>query len=173
MGIPRYAVSSVALWLALSPAWAQAPPATEQTEALDEIVVSGEYPGPGLWKVTRADDAGHVMWIVGEPPPLPKRMKWKSKDVEAVALSAQEILLDSAVRMDADEKIGFFRGITLVPAILEARRNPGDAKLKDLVTTPAGCTIDGILELEDGGLRVTLIKAVVRATQRARELLES
>lgn len=47
------------------------------------------------------------------------------------------------------------------------------AKLKDTVTTPAGCTIDGILELEDGGLRVTLIKAVVKATQRAKELLET
>jgi pyrroline-5-carboxylate reductase len=35
---------------------------------------------------------------------------------------------------------------------------------------PAGCTIDGILELEEGGLRVTLIKAVMRATQRAKEL---
>jgi len=45
------------------------------------------------------------------------------------------------------------------------------ALLKDMVTTPAGCTIDGILELEEGGLRVTLIKAVVRATQRAKELL--
>lgn len=45
------------------------------------------------------------------------------------------------------------------------------AKLKDLVTTPAGCTIDGILELEEGGLRVTLIKAVVRSTERARELM--
>ncbi len=44
------------------------------------------------------------------------------------------------------------------------------ALLKDAVTTPAGCTIDGILELEDGGLRVTLIKAVMRATQRAKEL---
>ena len=87
-----------------------------------------------MWKVTRADDAaGHVMWIVGEPPPLPKRMKWKSKDVEAVALSAQEILRDSAVSMEPDEKIGFFRGMTLLPAMLEARRNPDDAKLKDLV----------------------------------------
>ena len=47
------------------------------------------------------------------------------------------------------------------------------AKLKDIVTTPAGCTIDGLLELEEGGLRVTLIKAVVRAGQRARELVES
>jgi pyrroline-5-carboxylate reductase len=46
------------------------------------------------------------------------------------------------------------------------------AKLKDVVTTPAGCTIDGLLELEEGGLRVTLIKAVVRAGQRARELVK-
>jgi pyrroline-5-carboxylate reductase len=46
------------------------------------------------------------------------------------------------------------------------------AKLKDIVTTPAGCTIDGLLELEEGGLRVTLIKAVVRAGERARQLVE-
>jgi pyrroline-5-carboxylate reductase len=47
------------------------------------------------------------------------------------------------------------------------------AKLKDVVTTPAGCTIDGLLELEEGGLRVTLIKAVVRAAERAKQLVES
>ena len=51
---------------------------------------------------------------------------------------------------------------------LETREHP--AKLKDAVTTPAGCTIDGLLELEEGGLRVALIKAVVRATRRAAEL---
>jgi hypothetical protein len=101
---------------------------------LDEIVVTGEFPGPGLWKITRADDAAnHVLWIIGGPPPLPKRMKWKSKDIEAVALGAQEILLDSSVSMEPDEKIGLFRGMMLLPAILEARRNPEDAKLKDLV----------------------------------------
>lgn len=55
--------------------------------------------------------------------------------------------------------------------VLETGEHP--AKLKDSVTTPAGCTVDGILELEDGGLRVTLIKAVVKATQRAKELLET
>lgn len=52
--------------------------------------------------------------------------------------------------------------------VLETGDHP--ALLKDTVTTPAGCTIDGILELEEGGLRVTLIKAVVKASQRAREL---
>ena len=52
--------------------------------------------------------------------------------------------------------------------VLETGYHP--ALLKDAVTTPAGCTIDGILELEEGGLRVTLIKAVMRATERAKEL---
>lgn len=52
--------------------------------------------------------------------------------------------------------------------VLETGYHP--ALLKDAVTTPAGCTVDGILELEEGGLRVTLIKAVKRATQRAKEL---
>jgi pyrroline-5-carboxylate reductase len=47
------------------------------------------------------------------------------------------------------------------------------ALLKDAVTTPAGCTIDGLLQLEEGGLRVTLIKAVVEATRRAAQLIES
>jgi pyrroline-5-carboxylate reductase len=45
------------------------------------------------------------------------------------------------------------------------------ALLKDAVTTPAGCTVDGLMELEEGKLRVTLIKAVVKATHRAKELL--
>jgi pyrroline-5-carboxylate reductase len=52
--------------------------------------------------------------------------------------------------------------------VLETGSHP--ALLKDAVTTPAGCTIDGILELEEGKLRVTLIKAVVKATERAKEL---
>ena len=49
--------------------------------------------------------------------------------------------------------------------VLELGEHP--ALLKDSVTTPAGCTVDGLLELEEGKLRVTLIKAVVRATERA------
>lgn len=55
--------------------------------------------------------------------------------------------------------------------VLESKSHP--ALLKDTVTTPAGCTIDGLLELEEGGLRVTLIKAVVKAAIRARELVGS
>lgn len=52
--------------------------------------------------------------------------------------------------------------------VLDTGAHP--ALLKDDVTTPAGCTMDGILTLEEGGLRVTLIKAVVEATRRSSEL---
>ena len=52
---------------------------------------------------------------------------------------------------------------------LETKSHP--ALLKDMVTTPAGCTVDGLMELEEGKLRVTLIKAVVKAAERARELV--
>ena len=44
---------------------------------------------------------------------------------------------------------------------------------QDEVTTPAGCTIDGLLELEEGKLRDPLIKAVVEAKERAGELVYS
>lgn len=82
---------------------------------------------------------------------------------------------------EAGVKVGLPRDVaTLLAAqtalgaasmVLETGSHP--ALLKDAVTTPAGCTMDGILELEEGGLRVTLIKAVMRATQRAAELASS
>jgi pyrroline-5-carboxylate reductase len=87
------------------------------------------------------------------------------------------IILESFA--EAGVKVGLPRDVsTLLAAqmlkgaasvVLETGDHP--ALLKDAVTTPAGCTIDGILELEEGKLRVTLIKAVVKATQRAGELL--
>jgi pyrroline-5-carboxylate reductase len=86
------------------------------------------------------------------------------------------IILESLA--EAGVKVGLPRDVaTLLAAqmtmgsakmVLETGDHP--AQLKDSVTTPAGCTIDGIMELEEGKLRVTLIKAVVKATQRAKEL---
>ena len=106
--------------------------ANEPNEPIEEIVVTGEFPGPGLWKVTRPEDpAGHVLWIVGTPPALPKRMTWKSTEVESVLLKSQEVLMDSGVTLKLDEKIGVFRGLSLLPAALKARKNPDDETLRD------------------------------------------
>jgi pyrroline-5-carboxylate reductase len=84
--------------------------------------------------------------------------------IEALAEAGVKVGLprDTATQLAAQTVFGAGK------MVLETGYHP--ALLKDAVTTPAGCTVDGILELEEGGLRVTLIKAVMRATQRAKEL---
>jgi pyrroline-5-carboxylate reductase len=84
--------------------------------------------------------------------------------IEALAEAGVKVGLprDTATQLAAQTVFGAGK------MVLETGYHP--ALLKDAVTTPAGCTIDGILELEEGGLRVTLIKAVMRATERAKEL---
>jgi len=84
--------------------------------------------------------------------------------IEAMAEAGVKVGLprDIATQLAAQTAFGAAK------MVLETGYHP--AMLKDAVTTPAGCTIDGILELEEGGLRVTLIKAVMRATERAKQL---
>ena len=52
--------------------------------------------------------------------------------------------------------------------VLETRMHPG--ALKDMVTSPGGTTIEGLHELEKGGLRAALINAVRAATEKSRKL---
>ena len=83
-----------------------------------------------------------------------------------------EALAEAGVKVglsrDVDTQLAAQTTFGAAKMVLETGYHP--ALLKDAVTTPAGCTIDGILELEEGGLRVTLIKAVMRATERAKQL---
>jgi len=130
-------------------------------------------------KHASADDIAlttHLFNVVG------RTVVVDEKHMDAVtALSASGpayiyIILESLA--EAGVKVGLPRDIaTLLAAqtalgaakvVLETGDHP--ALLKDAVTTPAGCTIDAIMELEEGKLRVTLIKAVVKAAQRAKEL---
>jgi len=135
-------------------------------------ICRGAHAGPEHLEIARAmfDAVGRTV-VVDE------------KNMDAVTgLSASGpafayIILESLA--EAGVKVGLPRDVaTLLAAqtmkgsasvVLETGDHP--ALLKDSVTTPAGCTIDGILELEEGKLRVTLIKAVVKATSRAGELL--
>jgi pyrroline-5-carboxylate reductase len=52
--------------------------------------------------------------------------------------------------------------------VIETGEHP--VKLKDMVTTPAGTTIEGLMELERLGLRAAIISAVTKAAERAKEL---
>lgn len=84
--------------------------------------------------------------------------------IEALAEAGVNVGLprDVATLLAAQTTMGSAR------MVLETGSHP--ALLKDAVTTPAGCTVEGIRALEQGGLRATLIDAIRRTTQRAKEL---
>ncbi|KAJ8078682.1 delta 1-pyrroline-5-carboxylate reductase [Marasmius tenuissimus] len=52
--------------------------------------------------------------------------------------------------------------------VLQSGSHP--SQLKDAVTTPGGCTIAGLLALEDGRVRSTIARGIQIATERASEL---
>lgn len=83
-----------------------------------------------------------------------------------------EALADGAVARGLPRRIALEMAAQMVygaaSMVLASDRHP--AALKDDVTTPAGCTIAGILALEDGRIRSVLSRAVEVASVRAGEL---
>ncbi|MDQ1280328.1 MAG: pyrroline-5-carboxylate reductase [Thermoproteota archaeon] len=69
---------------------------------------------------------------------------------------------DVAIELAAQTVLGSAR------MVLETHEHP--AKLKDMVATPGGTTISGLMELEEGKIRAAFMRAVEKATQRAKEL---
>ena len=55
------------------------------------VLVVGEQRGPGLWKVTSGD---HVMWILGEVSPIPRKVKWRSRKFDNLLSRSQELIVD-------------------------------------------------------------------------------
>ncbi|MBM7855242.1 pyrroline-5-carboxylate reductase [Desulfohalotomaculum tongense] len=85
-----------------------------------------------------------------------------------------EALIDAGVRVGLPRKIATELTVqTMLGAarmVMETGRHPG--RLKDMVTTPGGTTAAGMYELEDGGLRVTLMNAVMAATEQSKRISE-
>jgi pyrroline-5-carboxylate reductase len=135
-------------------------------------ICPGNHAGPGHLEIARS-----MFDAVGRTIVLDEKHMDAVTGLSASGPAFAYIILESLA--EAGVKVGLPRDVaTLLAAqtmkgsasvVLETGDHP--ALLKDAVTTPAGCTIDGILELEEGKLRVTLIKAVVKATSRASELL--
>jgi pyrroline-5-carboxylate reductase len=83
-----------------------------------------------------------------------------------------EALADAGVRVGLPRHLA----LTLVAQtalgaarmVLASGRHP--AALRDDVTTPAGCTIGGLLIMEDGRIRSVLVRAVEEAAKIAAQL---
>ncbi len=134
-----FLASSISLFT-MAAALAQPTPTTDTTPeattasaatvtTLETVLVSGEQPGPGMWKVSKGDN---VLWIVGIQTPIPKNMTWRAKKVEATVANSQEVLGQPGVAITL-KQIGYFRALTLMPAAMESVKNPDGATLRDLV----------------------------------------
>jgi hypothetical protein len=117
------------------PVWSQSTPASSSsaskrtsTTVLPAVTVTGEQPGPGLWKVSKGD---HVMWVLGTLTPLPRGMEWRSKEVEDTVAHSQEVLEAPKAEIKAD--IGFIGKLFLMPSVYSARKNPDGATLQQIL----------------------------------------
>jgi uncharacterized protein YbaP (TraB family) len=95
-----------------------------QPQVLDELVVTGERTGPGMWHVHRGTAQ---LWILGSMSPLPKGITWRSKQVEQVLDSTNQVLVQKPFEI----------GIARILWLLITERNllmvRGGKRLKDVL----------------------------------------
>jgi len=123
---------AVALLLAPARGSDAAQPAEPSDPPMEEVLVAAEYPGPGLWKVSKPDSE-HVLWIFGALGAEPRTLKWKSRQVEKVVAESQEIIHAEGLSLTFEEKVGVFTMLRLLPTALKARKNPDDKTLEDVL----------------------------------------
>lgn len=124
------------LLIMAGPAFAQTAPAPAssapgQVQNLEAVTVSGEQPGPGLWRVSKGD---HVMLVLGTLSPLPDRIQWKTEDVEQAIADSQEVLGPPSIALKP--KTNFFGKLFLLPSLVGARKNPDGQTLQQMVPAP-------------------------------------
>jgi uncharacterized protein YbaP (TraB family) len=72
--------------------------------AMEEVLVVGEHPGPGLWKVSKQS---HMLFILGTHTPLPKDLVWRSQEVESAIARSNEVLGAYSVALRVDQEAAF------------------------------------------------------------------
>ena len=117
----------IAMFFLLSaPAWAQTEVTPTVTDQPGTVLVVGQRPGPGMWKVSKGD---HVLWVFATYAPLPVKMQWRSQQVEAIISQSQLYLSPPTL----GAKVGVWGGLKMLPHVVGMRKNPGGAMLRDVV----------------------------------------
>ena len=84
--------------------------------------------GPPLWRI---EGNGHVLWLLGTVSPLGQDMAVYSPRIAQAIAASSELVLPPEVVFAAEA--GMFSNGLLLPEMLDARRNPGGAKLEEVV----------------------------------------
>ncbi|MHB8478190.1 MAG: TraB/GumN family protein [Steroidobacteraceae bacterium] len=91
---------------------------------MEELVVTGERTGPGMWHVHRG--AAQV-WILGSMSPLPKGITWRATQVEKVLNDAGQVLVQKPF------EIGIARILWLLITERSVLMVRGGKRLKDVL----------------------------------------
>jgi len=102
--------------------WSHSSRADEPPPSLDEIIVTGERAGPGLWHVQRG---AAQLWIFGTLSPLPKDMTWRSQQLEGVLDHTDQLLVAKPL------EVGVARAVWLMLTQRELFMLGHGRKLKD------------------------------------------
>lgn len=101
----------------------------EDVVELDEVVVTGVQPGPGLWRVSREPGEGEV-WILATVVPLPQDMQWNAAQVEQILTMADEVIAPARVEMDIGAG-DMLKMASLARAANAATKLPDRERLRD------------------------------------------
>ncbi|MFM7708633.1 MAG: hypothetical protein ACKO9D_11560, partial [Gammaproteobacteria bacterium] len=97
--------SAVAQPPVAQPPAVQSPVVPPPDEMVEEVVVAGERAGPGLWKVRKGE---HTLYLLATITPSPKKLEWRSREVETVLARAQAFV---PARADVDVDIGPIKAV--------------------------------------------------------------
>lgn len=124
------ALASSAWLISAAAARTATPTAPATSDQIEEIDVSGERPGPRLWKVTRGD---HVLWVLGTLNHLPRKMIWRSRDVESALDQSQQVLASGP---SVSAGIGPIAMVRLYFQWRSTQKNPSRTQLRDWLPAP-------------------------------------
>jgi uncharacterized protein YbaP (TraB family) len=107
-----------------------APVTAAAPQQLEEIAIVGERPGPRLWKVSKGD---HVLWLLGTLSHLPKRMTWRSSEVDSALAESQELLTSGP---SVSASVGPIGAIRLYVQWRRTQKSPDGLKLNVWLPAP-------------------------------------
>ena len=125
----RVAAALIALGLsaAFSPVTGIAAPDSavpEPPQVMDELVVTGEHTGPGMWHVHRG---AANLWILGSMSPLPRGITWRSKQLEQLLDGTNQVVVPKPF------EIGIARVLWLLITERSLLMVGGGKRLKDVM----------------------------------------
>jgi hypothetical protein len=97
-----------------------------QSGPLDEILVTGERPGPAMWRVSNGT---HDLWILATLVPLPRHMTWRSHAVENRIALSQVVLAPPEIMADMD----FFGNPVYAQSLVQAQTIRDHRSLKQIL----------------------------------------